>query len=311
MLKNFLLLVFTSLAMLTYGQKSTLLQNINYRAKELKHSLNKVGDSLILQSERTIYSVEIFNQHYEKLVQVGSNEVKIPLHGTPLGRLVVQAKMIDKRILITLQRHDTIKAKPIEVKPIEIAKARPKAIDLPIVKSLQNIRLVTLDVLPEFSEQLNLDIITVTIPKPEIKLTLVNEQEPIIEKEEIEIIDSVVLNEGNTNLQPKPKTSLSGMLNWKAKKPNTSEKVFWIAHIVNSGTTSRKSMKLVSQSEIDRIIAKHKIESKTNQGKLNKLTVWEVYDTVKFMQKQAENPDYINSAVSNLFDVSPYYSSAK
>ena len=132
-----------------------------------------------------------------------------------------------------------------------------------------------------------------------------------LEKEEIEIIDSVVLNEGNTNLQPKPKTSLSGMLNWKAKKPNTSEKVFWIAHIVNSGTTSRKSMKLVSQSEIDRIIAKHKIESKTNQGKLNKLTVWEVYDTVKFMQKQAENPDYINSAVSNLFDVSPYYSSAK
>lgn len=311
MLKNFLLLVFMSLAMLAYGQKSTLIQNINYRAKELKHRLNKEGDSLILQSERTIYSVEIFNQHYEKLVQVGSNEVKIPLHGTPLGRLVVQAKMIDKRILMTLQRHDTIKANPIEVLPIKIAKTRPKAISLPIVKPLENTNLATLHVLPMFSEQLNLDIVKVIIPKPVIKLALLNEPDPIIEKEDIEIIDSVELNESNNDPQPKPKTSLSGMLNWKAKKPNTSNKVFWIAHVVNSGTSSRKTMKLVSQSDIDRIIANHKIEKKTNQGKLNELTVWEVYDTIKFMEKQAENPNYINSAMSSLFDVSPYYNSAK
>ena len=73
------------LMLASYAQKSTLLQNINFRAKELKHSLNERGDSLILQSEKTIYSVEIFNQDYEKVVEVGGNATTIPLKGTPTG----------------------------------------------------------------------------------------------------------------------------------------------------------------------------------------------------------------------------------
>ena len=79
MLKNFSLLVFMLLAIFTYGQKSTLLQNINFRAKELKHSLNKTGDSLILKSDKTIYSVEIFNQNFERIVEIGDKNAKISL----------------------------------------------------------------------------------------------------------------------------------------------------------------------------------------------------------------------------------------
>jgi len=60
-------IVFLLLTTSIYGQKSTLLQNINVRAKELKHSLNKTGDSLILEGERTIYKVEIFNKVIQTL----------------------------------------------------------------------------------------------------------------------------------------------------------------------------------------------------------------------------------------------------
>ena len=66
---------------------------------------------------------------------------------------------------------------------------------------------------------------------------------------------------------------------------------------------------MATQTEVDKLIAKHKIESKTNQGKLNELTIWEVYDTAKFMEKQTENNNYINSITSRLFNVNPYYSS--
>ena len=65
MMRKLYTIVFLLLTMLSYCQKSTLLQNVNIRAKELKHSLNKTGDSLILEAERTIYRVEIFNRDFE------------------------------------------------------------------------------------------------------------------------------------------------------------------------------------------------------------------------------------------------------
>lgn len=311
MLKNFFLMVFMFLAVFTYGQKSTLLQNINFRAKELKHSLNKAGDSLILKSDKTIYSVEIFNQDFEKTVQVGGKEIKIPLDGTPLGRLVVQAKMIDKRILMTLLRHETIKGTPLDFQAIEKTKSRPKITNLPILKARYNLNNSKMNALPKFIEQITLGVPIVIMPKTELQLAINEEALNIKETEEAEILKPKTTVTENSSVIPpnRPRTSITDMLNWRAKKPNTSTKVYWISYLVNSGTSSRRTMKMATQTEVDKLIAKHKIESKTNQGKLNELTIWEVYDTAKFMEKQTENNNYINSITSRLFNVNPYYSS--
>lgn len=296
MLKNFTILVFMFLMMASYGQKSTLLQNINFRAKELKHSLNKDGDSLILESEKTIYSVDIFNQDFEKTVEVDDNEIKIPLNGTPLGRLVVQAKMADKRIIMTLLRHVAIEEKPI------IKKHRPRLKTTDLV-AFEDINL-SLKV-----NAFGVDTRTVLLIKPiePIITTTIPQENPI----EIATTEKEEPISSQNNVSNRQNNSIANMLNWKPKKDNISDKVFWISYVINNGTNSSKKMKMVTHIEADELITKHKAELKTNQGKLNQLTIWEVYNTAKFMEKQVENPDYINSIVSNLFNVKPYFSSIK
>ena len=105
-------LAFLLLTTLVYCQKTTLLQNKNPRAKELKHKLNKTGDSLILESKRTIYRVEIFNREYGKALNVKDSKVKIALDDIPMGRFVVEATLIDKLILITLLRDGSFSSEP-------------------------------------------------------------------------------------------------------------------------------------------------------------------------------------------------------
>ena len=99
-----LLLLTTSV----YSQKSTLLQNVNVRANELKHRLNKTGDSLILEGERSIYKVEIFNKDFEHSLIVKDSKIKIPLNNIPVGRFVVEAALPDKLIIITLLRNEAL-----------------------------------------------------------------------------------------------------------------------------------------------------------------------------------------------------------
>lgn len=96
------------LAPFVYGQRSTLLKNINYRASELYHSLNESGDTLILRGERTIDKVEIFNNSFQKAYIVNSLDTKIPLDDIPTGRFVTEVKVKDKLIIITLLRHDDL-----------------------------------------------------------------------------------------------------------------------------------------------------------------------------------------------------------
>ncbi|MFP4846964.1 hypothetical protein [Winogradskyella sp. PE311] len=233
MFKSYFLLFFIILSFGLYGQKSTLLQNKNFRANELKHNLNKEGDTLILESKKTIYSVEIFNQDYTKSINIDSTKAKIALNDTPLGRLVVQAKLVDKRIIMTLLRHK------------------------------------------DFDE-------------------ITNETKE----------DNIV-----TTPQPK-KQGVSSLLNWKSKKSKANvEKFYWAIQESNSGSNSYKSMKLVSTKELLKMIQKNKVEVNTEQGKFNKLTVWEVYDTAKFMEKQVANPEYVFSTTSSLFNTTPYFSS--
>ncbi|MCB0400304.1 MAG: hypothetical protein KDD26_11960 [Winogradskyella sp.] len=96
------------LAPFVYGQRSTLLKNINYRASELYHNLNESGDTLILRGERTIDKVEIFNNDFQKAYIVNSLDTKIPLNDIPAGRFVTEVKVKDKLIIITLLRHDDL-----------------------------------------------------------------------------------------------------------------------------------------------------------------------------------------------------------
>ena len=336
--KNFIILVFMFLMLVSYGQKSTLLQNINFRAKELKHGLNEVGDSLILASDKTIHSVEIFNQDFEKIVDVGANETKIPLTGTPLGRLVVQARMPDKRIIMTLLRHEEIENIPEETLADEsalnieverefiyadvVSSTKPILFEYNValkVKKEQVFIFVPAPKEPEVDISERVITRAAVIPKnlPSIiehNVALNTKEEQIVLRAiEIPIKPAVETPKLNIEEQPQPirnsTQKLSSLLNWKREKTSTSSKIFWIAYVVDSGTNSRKSMRLVSHFEADELISKFKLETKSQQGKLNKLTIWEVFDSINFIKEQTENPNYVYSEESELFDVNPYFAS--
>ncbi|RNC87667.1 MAG: hypothetical protein ED556_00310 [Winogradskyella sp.] len=103
-------LSFLSLIFISYfvqAQKTTLIQNVNFRAKELKHHLSEDLDSLILKGERTIYTVNIFSKDYDTSVTVYDKEVSIPLYDLGIGRYVVEVMLYDKRIIITLFRNES------------------------------------------------------------------------------------------------------------------------------------------------------------------------------------------------------------
>jgi len=53
-----------------------LVQNVSFRATELKHYLNETEDSLILEGERTIYTVNIFIKDYDETIEVKIKKCK-------------------------------------------------------------------------------------------------------------------------------------------------------------------------------------------------------------------------------------------
>ncbi|WP_299366448.1 hypothetical protein [Winogradskyella sp.] len=108
MMKKGCAILFLFLTSLVYSQNATLLQNIDYRAEELKHRLNKSGDTLILEGERTIAKVAIFNNDFERVFVIDNKKTHIPLTNFPNGRYVTEVKVYDKLIIITLIRHKPI-----------------------------------------------------------------------------------------------------------------------------------------------------------------------------------------------------------
>lgn len=220
-----LLLLF--LAVFTYGQKSTLIQNTNFRAKGLKHSLNSTGDSLVLSSDQNIYKVEIFNSEFDKTFFVDSHQAKVPLMDIPLGRFVTEVKVNDKLILITLLRHEVI-------------------------------------------NQTDNDHIALTQNTEAKKVTLISQ------------------NNGK-------------------ERPNV--RFYWIVKNINKGHSSSKIMRIGDLQVVEKMIKQHQIDLKTKAGRLNNLTVWEVYDTTKFMRFKRQNSDYANanSADVDCFNTIPYY----
>ena len=106
-MRQLYVIVLLLLSSLVYGQKSELIQNVNNRAKELQHHLNKSEDSIVFKSERTIYEIMIFNDDFERIIKVKDTEAKILIADIPVGRYAVEAVLIDKLIIITLLRNES------------------------------------------------------------------------------------------------------------------------------------------------------------------------------------------------------------
>lgn len=229
------------LTTLGYGQKSTLIQNINVRAKELKHNLNKTGDSLILEGKRSIDKVAIFNSDFEKIFIVSNNKVKIPLHNIPIGRFVTEVKLNNKLIIITLLRHENLEA----TSKVSISKK---------------------------TEQLYNNSLLISLNKAKSK--------DIHEKPSKEEV---------------------------AKKPTKAVQFYWIINKIYKGHSSRKVMKIGDKESVEKMIQQNKIDHKTKSGKYNELTIWEVYDTTKFMRYKRQNPDYANAKNVDCFNSTPFF----
>lgn len=125
--------------------------------------------------------------------------------------------------------------------------------------------------------------------------------------------NDMILGEESNVVKNSPEISVEFLLSGSKRKKsvNKKQKFYWIVLEVCNGSNSYKSMRLVNESVAEKMISKNKLESKTNYGKLNKLTVWEIYDSSKFMQKQVADPNYIYSTSSDFFNVAPYYTSTK
>jgi len=121
------------------GQNITLLKNYNPKAQELKHSLNKTKDSLILGSENTILKVEIFNEDYEDVVVVDDQKAHIALNNLPAGKFVIETKLTDKVIVMDLIKYEDFNetAKVTALKKKNIAEGKGMMLDesLNLVKS--------------------------------------------------------------------------------------------------------------------------------------------------------------------------------
>ena len=309
--------VFLLLASLIHGQKSTLYQNVNVRANELKHNLNKTGDSLILKCERTIYEVVIFNDDFERVVRVRETNAVIPIADVPVGRYIVEALLSDKLIVITLLRNE----------PFELPEAAPliaDSSDLFGTKSKPKTEAVT------------------SIEKPietplEIKVAAIEETKPEPSVTETQTINTNIAVAGK-KATPKPrltrkvtyskpkKPAESSMSLFKAEeeaaaavdkkspkreidaaRANRIVSKYWVEYRINSGQTSQKILKLGDQDTVDRMIRKVEIDKKTKAGRLNELIIWTVYDPTKFVKHKKINKDNFTSIASESFKLEPYY----
>lgn len=234
------------LATVVYGQKSTLLKNINYRASELHHSLNKVGDTLILKGERTIDKVEIFNSDFQKAYIVNRLDTKIPLTDIPVGRFVTEVKVNNKLIIITLLRHENFDNESDLTETTEIDTEEQNSI---------------------FGQSTHQN-------KSEGKSISNLDSEDVID----ESLDKPI-------------------------------RFYWIEKQINKGHSSSKKMRIGDREVVDKMIAQHKIDLKSKAGKHNKLTIWEVYDTSKFLRFKKHNPDYATVKKADCFNTDPFYKS--
>lgn len=119
----------------------------------------------------------------------------------------------------------------------------------------------------------------------------------------------MMLDESLNIVKSSPNKSIEFILTGE-KRQNTSikkQKFYWVITKINTESGSSKTMKLADQKTVDRMILKNKVENSRSFAKFNELTVWEVYNTTKFMEQQVLNSNYVYSKKSSLFNTTPYY----
>lgn len=109
----------------------------------------------------------------------------------------------------------------------------------------------------------------------------------------------------------RPEYDNTNLLNRKSiSNPDEEPSTFyWVVYEYNTYAGSSKTMSMETEAEVDKLIARNKLELSTEIAKNNTLIVYEVYDTLKFMRKQLTEPDFFKSSNSTVFNVIPYYKS--
>ncbi|NRD19401.1 hypothetical protein HNV08_05025 [Winogradskyella eckloniae] len=317
--------VFLLLATLVYGQKSTLYQNVNVRAQELKHNLNKTGDSLILKCERTVYEVVIFNDDFERVIKVRDNEAVIPIADVPVGRYIIEALLSDKLIVMTLLRNESfgIPETPLVTDSTDLfgTKAKKEAVAVASAKPSTD------PVTPEIEAEA-IEIAAVDTPLPEEELTSMethtNKTDLAVagKKAEPEQPKKPRLTRKVTYTKPqkpaessmslfkseeKPKNTRRSSVEVDAARANRIESTYWVEYRINNGQSSQKIQKLGDQDTVDRMIKKIEIDKKTKAGRLNELIIWTVYDPPKFVQHKKNNKSNFTTLPSESYNIEPYY----
>lgn len=264
-----------------FCQTTTLFQNINFRAKELKHSLNTTGDSLILEGERTIYKVQIFNSDFDQTIAVEDSKVKIPLNEIPVGRYVVEATLKNKLIVLTLLRNESLSPEndiassekktslfgdstPITVEHSTLNKTKPVAPRLVVVQK------------------------TDTPSKKDTIIADVEKSEPNSEnetesEESLTTTETLITNPGHKKVQS-----------------------YWVIYKTNNAYGAGTVKRFADQELVNQMIENIHLDKRTIAGKHNELTIWEVYDVSKFVKYKIKKTNSLNDR-ADCFNSTPYF----
>ena len=319
-------IVFLLLTSIVFGQKSTLFQNVNVRAKELKHKLNDSGDSIVFNCERTIYEVVIFNDDFERVIKVRKNDAKIPIADIPVGRYIIEALLSDKLIVITLLRNepfDELEPEALITDSSDLfgKKSPKKAVVASVEKPIEESKIEVKEEVAVTAKKIPTPIDVSTGNESSIKKTDLasagKKAEPIIKEPKAKKRTTFVKNKT-------PKKSSLSLFNPETKvaerapKRKYSREIdttkvrrivsnYWVVYKINDGQGSQKIQQMGDQEDVDRMIRKIEIDMKTKSGRLNELIIWTVYDADKFARhKRLNRQDYM-SIPSESFKMEPYY----
>ena len=299
MAKSITLFLTFLLTVSSYSQNHTLIQNVNPRAQELTHLLNKTRDSLILKSNHfPIYRVDIYNKDsYSKLYDINYKKyVKIPLNDLSIGRFNVEVWIKGKIIVMSIIND-------------KLYKKRAESNFISLNNHQQNNSIKNKEQLAFFTD----------------KNTKNEGSKYFVSKKSIKYLDSLkklkALNiEKLKNRRKEANTFKSNNSLNEDNKANTSEKspheqsgktpeLYWIVKHINSGYASSTISRFGDIEDVKTMIVQQKIDLKSKAGKYNTLTVWEIYDTLDFIYYKRQNPNYNNAKEAESFNVIPYYTS--
>ncbi|WP_299519640.1 hypothetical protein [Winogradskyella sp.] len=131
------------------------------------------------------------------------------------------------------------------------------------------------------------------------------------DKKKVVEAQGMMLDEKMQVIKSTPNQSIEFLLsgNKVERHPPKKKKFYWVVKKSNTEIAANQSMKLVDLETVNELISINKKELSTEIGKNNKLIIYEVYNSSKFMRHQLKNPSYFKSSNSEVFNVKPIYDS--